>query len=43
MARQADLPRAAKAVAAPVLMSARAGDALAVAVLIRAGERGLRA
>jgi len=38
-----DLPRAAKAVAAPVLMSARARDALAVAVLIRAGERGLRA
>jgi hypothetical protein len=38
-----DLPRAAKAVAVPVLMSARAGDALAVAVLIRAGERGLRA
>jgi hypothetical protein len=38
-----DLPRAAKAVAGPVLMSARAGDALAVAVLIRAGERGLRA
>ncbi len=38
-----DLPRAAKAVAAPVLMSARAGDALAVAVLIRAAKRGLRA
>jgi hypothetical protein len=38
-----ELSRAAKAVAAPVLMSARAGDALAVAVLIRAGEGGLRA
>ena len=38
-----ELSRAAKAVAAPVLMSARAGDALAVAVLIRAGERALRA
>jgi hypothetical protein len=38
-----DLSRAAKTVAAPVLMSARAGDALAVAVLIRAGEGGLRA
>ena len=38
-----ELSRAAKAVAAPALMSARAGDALAVAVLIRAGERGLRA
>jgi hypothetical protein len=32
-----DLPRAAKTAAAPVLMSARAGDALAVAVLIRKG------
>ncbi|MFL6834796.1 MAG: hypothetical protein ACJ8F0_19620 [Xanthobacteraceae bacterium] len=32
-----DLPRAAKTAAAPVLMSARAGDALAVAVLIREG------
>jgi hypothetical protein len=38
-----ELSRAAKAVAAPVLMSARGGDALAVAVLIRAGEGGLRA
>jgi hypothetical protein len=38
-----DLPRAAKTVAAPMLMSARAGDALAGAVLIRAGEGGLRA
>jgi hypothetical protein len=38
-----DLPRAPKTVAAPVLMSARAGDALAGAVLIRAGKDGLRA
>jgi len=37
-----DLPRAGKTVAAPVLMSARAGDGLAVAVLIRAGERPAR-
>jgi hypothetical protein len=34
-----ELSRAAKAVAAPVLMSARAGDALAVAVLIRRPAR----
>src|SRR5262245_14331852 len=38
-----DLSRAAKAVAAPVLISTRAADARAVPVLIRAGKGGPRA
>jgi hypothetical protein len=38
-----DLARPAKALAAPALMSARAADAVAVAVLIRVTDGGLRA
>jgi hypothetical protein len=38
-----DLPRPAKALAAPVLMPARAADAVAVPVLIRVTDSGLRA
>ena len=38
-----DLPRAGKTVAAPVLISARAADALAVPVLIRWGKGRPRA